>query len=77
MPTSLLTTYHDNGGSVYGYKAANTAKCFAVDQPHSSMPAAEAAWEASVPEAVPETAVRSVALLCLGTAVAYGTPCRR
>ena len=44
------------------------------------MPAAEAAWKVSVPEAVPGAAVRSIALFCLGAITRlfpHEMPCRR
>ena len=59
------TTYHEDGQAKCGFGAVNTASSSTVDHPHVSMPAAEAAWKASVPDA----AVGASVLLCVRTAV--------
>ena len=70
--------YQDNGGKRnLVLKLVNTAKSCAADQPHSSMPAAEASWKASAPEAVRRPQCVSIALFRLGAAFAYETPCHR
>lgn len=67
--------YHDDSETKYGYRAVSTLNASAAHQLHPSMPAVEATWKVSVPnivpKVVPETAVRSFALFCLGTAVTF------
>ena len=82
LPLLLLLldckAYQDNGGKRnLVLKLVNTAKSCAADQPHSSMPAAEASWKASAPEAVRRPQCVSIALFRLGAAFAYETPCHR